>query len=172
MLWLALWVRFSWRTFSARSMEAMRSAITTALTYFQCLVHIQYTRTCIYTSSSSSFVHHALSNEDVGLELVVAMLLLIHIRTYSTYMLVHTHTHTQTTHTLTKCNSLSCQTQTNLESDAVTDLVSVAEDIGVSVASGLEREQTRKNYTNGNLSECSWEDCKCAQWMQVGFMER
>ena len=60
----------------------------------------------------------------------------------------------------------------HLESDAVTDLVSVAEDIGVSVASGLEREQTRKNYTSGNLSECSWEDCKCAQCMVVGFMER
>ena len=41
----------------------------------------------------------------------------------------------------------------------MTDLVSVAEDIGVSVASGLEREQTRKTYTSGNLSECSWEDC-------------
>ena len=53
----------------------------------------------------------------------------------------------------------------------MTDLVSVAEDVGVSVASGLEREQTRKTYTSGNLSECSWEDCKCAQCMQVGLVE-
>ena len=76
--------------------------------------------------------------------------------------------YTDRTHTLLHFDELS---QTNQESEAVTDLVSVAEKVGVSVAPGLGQEQPSKNYTQGNLSEPTQERVCSVQERLVGTIQ-
>ena len=76
--------------------------------------------------------------------------------------------YTDRTHALLHFHELS---QTNQESEAMTDLVTVAEKVGVSVAPGLGQEQPSENYTQGNLSEPTQERVCSMQKRLIGTIQ-